>query len=90
MQRVVVHPIRLDQLVDAIRVERLHLRHETLATNGRRQLLVGELASGHRADGVRHRRQDDRPGVDQRAVEVEEADGEPRRIHRAIVASVRQ
>ena len=42
------------------------------------------LSAEHGADRVLHRREDDRPGVDQRAVEVEQDDPE---AHTAIVAS---
>ncbi len=91
VKRVVVDPIGLDELVDAVGVERLHLRDEALAAHRRRKLLIRKLTPRHRADGMVHGREDDRPGVDQRAVEIEEDDGEahrigPRLVHRAIVA----
>ena len=76
VQRVVVLPIHLDELVDPTRPQLLHLRDEALAADRRRELLVPDVAVEHGADGVLHRREDDRPGIDQRAVEVEEDDAE--------------
>ena len=84
MERIVVRSVDLDQLVGAVRVELPHLRNEALASDRGRQLLVGDLPIEHGANGVLHRREDDRPRVDQRAVEVEEADGE---THSSIVVS---
>ena len=85
VERVVVKAIRLEQLVDPVRVQRLHLRHQPLPADCRRELLVRDLAPEHRSRRVLHRREDDRPRVDQRAVEVEEDDG---KAHGAIVATL--
>ncbi len=71
--------VRVDQLVDAVGVEVAHLRDQARAADrGADELLVGVAAE----DGPRrvpHRGEDDRPGVDQRAVEVEEDDREAHR-----------
>ncbi len=74
VQAVVVLLVRLQELVRVLGVDRLHLRDDPLAADGEGELLVGNLASEHRRHGVPHRREDDRPGVDERAVEVEEDD----------------
>ena len=84
MQWLVVGSVRLHELVDAVGVEITHLRDQPGPTDGGAdELLVGLTAEhGHR--GVPHRGQDDRPRVDQGAVEIEEDDGVPHaadRIH---------
>ena len=74
VERLVVGAVHLDELVDPVRVEVAHLRDQARAADrGADELLVGVAAE----DGPRrvpHRGEDDRPGVDQRAVEVEEDD----------------
>ena len=84
VERLVVLPVRLDQLVDAVGVEVAHLRDDARPADRRaHELLVGISRPRTVSDGVLHRGEDDRPGVDQRAVEVEEDD---REAHAAIVA----
>ncbi len=84
VERLVVEPVRLDQLVDAVRVEVAHLGDEPgAADRGADELLV-RLPPEHGERRVLHRREDDRPRVDQRAVEVEEDDAE---AHQSIVAA---
>ena len=74
VQRLVVRPVGLDELVDALGVELAHLRDQSRAADRRaHELLVG-LAPEHGRASVAHRSEDDRPRVDQRAVEVEEDD----------------
>ena len=86
VQSVVVLLVRLEQLVGVVGVDRLHLRDDPLAADRHPELVGRDLAAEHGADRVLHRREDDRPRVDQRAVEVEEDDPE---AHAAIVASAR-
>ena len=74
MERLVVRAVDAHELVDARRVERLHLRLEPRAADRRQQLLVGVLAAEHGLGRVPHRREDDRAGVDHGAVEIEEDD----------------
>ena len=74
VQRIVVLAVDLDELVDATGPQLLHLRDEALAADGRGELRVPDVAVEHGTNGVLHGREDDRPGVDQRAVEVEEDD----------------
>ena len=84
VERLVVRAVGVDELVDAVGVEVAHLRDQAgPADRGADELLV-RLAAEHRQRGVAHRGEDDRPGVDQRAVEVEQHDGE---AHGAIVAT---
>ena len=52
-------------------------RLEAGTTDGPEQLLVGVLAAEHLARRVPHRREDDRAGIDDRAVEIEEDGREP-------------
>ena len=85
VQTVVVLLVRLEQLVDVIRVDGGHLGDDALAADRHLQLGRRDLAAEDGADRVLHRREDDRPRVDQRAVEVEEDDAE---AHAAIVAAV--
>jgi len=74
VQPVVVVLVRLQQFVGVLRVDRRHLRDDALAADGHLQLGRRDLAAENRADCVLHRREDDRAGVDQRPVEVEEDD----------------
>ena len=83
VQPVVVHLVRLEQRLGVLGVDRLHLRDDPLPADRQPELVGGNLAPEDRPNGVLHRGEDDRPGVDQRAVEVEEDDAE---AHRAIVA----
>ena len=83
VQPVVVHLVRLEQRLGVLGVDRLHLRNDPLPADRQPELVGGNLATEDRPNGVLHRGEDDRPGVDQRAVEVEEDDAE---AHRAIVA----
>ena len=83
VQPVVVHLVRLEQCLRALGVDRLHLRNDPLPADGQPELVGGDLATEYRPNGVLHGGEDDWPGVDQRAVEVEEDDAE---AHRAIVA----
>ena len=83
VQPVVVLLVGLEQRIGVLDVDRLHLRDDSLAADGHPQLVGRNLATEHGADRVLHRREDDRPGVDQRAVEVEQDDPE---AHTAIVA----
>ena len=84
VQRLVVRPVHLDQLVDAVGIELAHLAVEPGAADRGAHLDLVHLGAEHRLHGVPHRREDDRPGVDQRAVEVEEDDAV---AHVAIVAA---
>ena len=76
VQRLVVRAVDADELVDAVGVEGAQLRLEPRAADRLHQLVVGVLAAEHLARRVTHRREDDRAGVDDGAVEVEEDDGE--------------
>ena len=76
VQPVVVLLVRLEQLVGVLGVDRLHLRDDPLPADRQPELVRRDLAPEHGSDRVLHRREDDRPGVDQRAVEVEEDDAE--------------
>ena len=84
VQPVVVHLVRLEQRLGALGVYRLHLRDDPLPADGHPELLRGNLATEDRPNGVLHGGEDDRPGVDQRAVEVEEDDAKP---HASIVST---
>ena len=75
MQWLVVRPVGIDELVDAVRRERPHLRLETRSAHGRHELGVRRLDAENLARSVAHRGQDDRAGVDDRTVEIEEDDG---------------
>ena len=83
VQPVVVHLVRLEQRLGVLGVDRLHLRNDPLPADRQPELVRRDLATEDRSNGVLHGGEDDRPGVDQRAVEVEEDDAE---AHRAIVA----
>ena len=74
VQRLVVRAVDAHELVDARRVERVHLRLEPGPADRGEQLGVGVLAAEHGLGGVAHRREDDRAGVDDGAVEIEEDD----------------
>ena len=67
-------PVRVDQLVDAVGVEVAHLRDEARPADRSADELLVRLLPEHGEGGVPHRGDDDRPGVDQRAVEIEEDD----------------
>ncbi len=84
VQRLVVGAVDVDQLVDAIRVEIAHLRHEPLPTDGGTHSVLVGLTAEHGDRRVTHRGHDDRPRVDQGAVEVEEDDAV---AHRPIVST---
>ena len=76
--------VDVDELVDPVRVEVAHLRDQARpADRGAHELLV-RLAPEHGHGRVAHRGHDDRPGVDQRAVEVEEDDAV---LHVSIVST---
>ena len=77
VQRLVVLAIGGDEIVDALRRERLHLGEKARPADGRGEHLLGDVAPEHGAGGVLHRGDDHRPRVDQRAIEVEENDGKP-------------
>ena len=64
--------VDVDEPVDVVGRERVHLRLEARPADGLEQLLVGVVAAEHLARRVPHRREDDRAGVDDGAVEVEE------------------
>ena len=86
VERLVVGAVHVDELVDAVRVEIAHLGDEARAADrGAHELLVG-LAAEHRHGRVPHRGEDDRPRVDQGAVEIEEDDAA---THEAIVSAAR-
>ena len=70
--------------LDLVRRERAHLRLEPGAADRLQQLLVGVVAAEHLARRVPHRGEDDRAGVDDGAVEVEENGLEP---HASIVSA---
>ena len=74
VERLVVRPVRVDQLVDAVGVEVAHLRDQPRPADRRAHQLLVRFAAEDGERGVLHRGQDDRPGVDQGAVEVEEDD----------------
>jgi len=74
VERLVVQAIGLHELVDPVGVEVAHLGDQARPTDrGAHQLLV-RLTTEHGQRRMLHRGQDDRPGVDQRAVEVEQDD----------------
>jgi hypothetical protein len=72
VQRLVVGAVGADELVDPVGRERRHLRLEPGPADRLQQLGVGVVAAEHRARRVAHRGEDDRAGVDDGAVEVEE------------------
>ena len=74
VERLVVGAVHVDELVDPVGVEVVHLRDQAgPADRGAHELLV-RLAAEHGHRGVAHRGDDDRPRVDQGAVEIEEDD----------------
>ena len=75
MQRLVVRAVGDDELLDTVGRERAHLLLEPRAADRGHQLVVGRLESENLLRGVPHRREDDRAGIDDRAVEIEENDG---------------
>ncbi len=84
VERLVVGTVDVDELVDALGIELAHLGDQALpADRGAYELLV-RLAAEHRDRRMAHRGEDDRPGVDERAVEVEEDDAV---AHRSIVST---
>ena len=88
VQRLVVLAVGGNEVVDAVGRERLHLRDEARAADGRAQHLFGNVAAQHRLRRVLHGCHDHRPGVDQRAVEIEENDRKPHAFHRSDARSV--
>ena len=72
VERDVVRAVDVDELRRAVGIDRHHLRLEPRPADRLHQLGVRVLAPEHLARGVAHRREDDRAGVDDRAVEVEE------------------
>ena len=74
VKRLVVRAVDGDELVDAVGSERVHLRLEPGPADGRHQLFVGRLGAEHLLRGMPHRGEDDRAGVDDGAVEVEQND----------------
>ena len=60
VQRLVVRAVDTDELVDAPRIERDHLRLEPGTADGSHQLLVAPLPADDGLGGVPHRREDDR------------------------------
>ena len=75
VERLVVGAVDAHELVDPVRRERRHLRVEARPADRPHQLLVAVLAAEHLTGRVPHRREDDRGGVDDGAVEIEEDDG---------------
>src|SRR5437762_3586656 len=67
--------INVDELVDLVRREGVHLSLETGPADRSHQLLVGNLCAENLLRGVPHRGEDDRAGVDHGAVEIEEDNG---------------
>src|SRR3954471_9143282 len=72
VERLVVGAVDVDEAFDVLGRERVHLGFEPGAAHGLQQLLVGVVPAKHLARGVPHRGEDDRAGVDDGAVEVEE------------------
>ena len=83
VERLVVGAVDLDELVDPVGIEVVHLGDQTRPADRRLDPLLVRLQAEHGHRGVAHRGDDDRPGVDQRAVEVEEDDAV---AHGAIVS----
>ena len=84
VERLVVRAVDVDEPLDVVGRERLHLRLEAGPADRLHQLLVGVVAAEHLARRVPHRGEDDRAGVDDGAVEVEEDGLEP---HASIVSA---
>jgi hypothetical protein len=72
MERLVVLAVDPHELVGLRDVDRAHLVVDVGAADERGQLGLRDLALEHGPRGMPERREDDRPGVDQGAVEVEE------------------
>ena len=77
VEGLVVGAIHLHELVDAVGVEVAHLGEEARPADGGADALLVRLEPEHGHRRVPHRRDDDRPRVDQSAVEVEEDDRVP-------------
>jgi hypothetical protein len=71
VERLVVGAVDVHEPLDLVGRERAHLRLEPGAADRLQQLLVGVVPAEHLARRVPHRGEDDRAGVDYRAVEVE-------------------
>ena len=84
MQRLVVGPVDADELVDPVGREGGHLRLEPRPADRLEELLVRVVATEHLARRMTHRGEDDRAGVDDGAVEIEQNDGE---AHPSIVSA---
>ena len=80
VERLVVRPVHVDELVDAFGVEVAHLRDQAGAADRGPDGLLVRLPAEDGQRRVLHRGEDDRPRVDQRPVEVEEDDGEAHRL----------
>ena len=87
MQRLVVRPINRDELVRTVGRKGLHLRLEPRPADRGHQLLVGNLDAENLSGGVSHRGENDRAGIDDRAVEIEEND---RKTHDVMLAACTQ
>src|SRR6478735_4471690 len=85
VQGLVVRAIDVHEPLDLARVERAHLRLQAGPADRLEQLLVGVVAAEHLPRGISHRGEDDRPGVDDGAVEIEENHRKP---HASIVSAV--
>ena len=77
VERLVVGAVDVDELVDAVGIEVAHLRDQARAADRGADALLVRLAAEHGHGGMSHRGEDDRPRVDQGAVEVEEDDAVP-------------
>jgi hypothetical protein len=84
VERLVVRAVDVHEPVDVAGGERAHLRFEAGTADRPHQLGVRVLVPEHFARRVPHRGEDDRAGVDDRAVEVEENGPEP---HASIVSA---
>jgi len=72
MERLVVRAVARNEIVDAGGVEGAHLLEQARTADRGENLLVGHVDAEHVLGGMLEGREDHRPGVDQRAVEVEE------------------
>ena len=84
VERLVVRAVYVHEPVDMVRGERTHLRFEAGTADRLHQLGVRVLEPEDLARRVPHRGEDDRAGVDDSAVEVEENGPEP---HASIVST---
>ena len=66
-----------DELIHAVGRECPHLRLQTGSSDGGHELGVGRLDPEHLLGRMPHRGEDDRAGIDDRAVQIEENDGKP-------------